>query len=201
LKAAAVIALALGFGACTPPKPEVAPPQAMAETFAGCVWGEVVGAGLSVWSYRCGRRYGHARLVADESLPGFVIESRGPDGETLRQVAIRVFDKPNGAPIEAVLPEVREASPGYASDTCAFELTDLKDDRQTRYVLAPTGDARLFWEEALQHEMPPPPCGELGMTGVGDRTFEILEGAPGKVAFIEWGSEIQIFDGSTLKAR
>jgi hypothetical protein len=38
----------------------------------------------------------------------------------------------------------------------------------------------------------------MGPSEAGDRVFEII--APDKVAYIDFGSEIQIFDASTLKA-
>jgi hypothetical protein len=67
-----------------------------------------------------------------------------------------------------------------------------------RFVLAPAGAAKAAYEAAIAGpDVPEPPCGALARRAHAERTFEIV--APDKVAFVEWGSEIQIFDASTLK--
>ncbi len=179
----------------------VAPNAAMKETFASCTWGEVKGAGLSIWSYACGPDFGAVRLVVDEALPGFALESTGAGGIERRPV-VRVFKKAPDAPLDAVLPAVRAASPGPATATCAFTPSRSYDAiGHTRFVLEPTGDAKTAWDASVQGAEPgEAPCGELGVSIVGDRYFEISPDRQDTVVFVELGSEIQIFDPETLKA-
>jgi hypothetical protein len=40
----------------------------------------------------------------------------------------------------------------------------------------------------------------MGPSEAGDRVFQQVEGAPDKVAYVNLGSEIQIFDVATLRA-
>jgi hypothetical protein len=176
------------------------PTSAASETFKSCTWGEVRGAGLSIWSYACGPEYGNVRLVGDDALPGFVLESTAPDGVT-RTPVIRVFGKDAEAPIEAVLPAVREASPGPDTVSCAFTPATSADNAgRARFNFTPTGPAAAAWAASVASDVPgEPPCGDLGVSIVGDRYFEVLEGAPRSVVFVEQGSEIQIFDSTTLK--
>lgn len=173
------------------------PSQAMRETFASCTWGEVKGAEASIWSYACGPGYGNVRLAPDDALPGFVVESTDPAAPA-RSVAIRFFDKPADAPIESILPAVRAASPGVGTAACVLAARVVEDGAPASYVFTPEGAAKVAYDSALAgDEIPEPPCGELGVSHVGDRSFRVL--SPEKVAFIEFGSEIQIFDASTLK--
>lgn len=174
------------------------PSETMAQTFSGCTWEEVKGATASIWSFACGPEHGNIRLVADDALPGFVIRSGDPAAPG-QSTAIRFFSKPADAPLDAILPAVRAASPGAASATCAFEPAPGADhEGKPRFVFGPTGAAKAAYDLANQGpDVPEPPCGAMGPAPAGDRTFEVL--APDTVAFIEWGSEIQIFDASTLK--
>jgi hypothetical protein len=173
------------------------PTQAMRETFASCTWGEVKGAVASVWAYACGPGYGDVRLAPDDALPGFVIESTDAAAPA-RSVAIRFFDKPADAPLESILPAVRAASPGAGTAACVLAARNAEDGAPASYVFTPEGAAKAAYDAALAgDEVPEPPCGDLGVSHVGDRSFRVL--SPDKVAFIEFGSEIQIFDASTLK--
>lgn len=174
------------------------PSEAMAQTFSGCTWEEVKGATASIWSYACGEGRGNIRLVADDALPGFVIRSTDPAAPG-QSTAIRFFSKPADAPLDAILPAVRAASPGTNTATCAFEPAPGVDHQgKPRFVFGPTGAAKAAYDLANQGpDVPEPPCGAMGPAPSGDRTFEVI--APDTVVFVEWGSEIQIFDASTLK--
>jgi hypothetical protein len=204
---AAIVVLATALAGCGPGDTRkidataVAAPQpadVMRETFSKCAWGEVKGASASIWSFACGAEAGNVRLVADDALPGFVIESTDAAAPG-RSVAIRFFPKAPDAPIESILDAVRAASPGEQTATCAFTPALGGDhEGKAQYVLAPVGPARAAYDRAFAgDEIPEPPCGALGISHTGDRTFEVI--APDKVAFIEFGSEIQIFDATTLK--
>ena len=174
------------------------PSQVMRDTFANCTWGEVKGAVASIWSYACGAGYGNIHLVADDALPGFAIESGDPAAPG-RNPVIRFFDKPADAPIESILPAIRAASPGPGAGACVLTpARPSEDNAAPAFVFAPEGAAKTAYETALAgDEIPEPPCGALGVSHVGDRTFRVI--GPDKVVFIEHGSEIQIFDVSTLK--
>lgn len=207
----AVVAV-LGAGACqqgtapadAPAANAAAPSPApvMAETFASCQWGEVTGSGLSIWSYACGPEAGYVRLVADDSLPGFAIESTG-EGEAARRPAIIIFKKAADAPIESILEAVRAKSPGPHTDTCTLQPVTVEGATPGSYGFEPTGAARAAWDafasgdgEAAPVE---PPCGAMGPQMAGDRSFRLVEGDPTTVVFIDYGSEIQIFDPATLR--
>jgi hypothetical protein len=152
-------------------------------------------------SYARGPEQGNAHLEADESLPGFV-EVQNGDAGAVREVKIRIFKKAAGAPIDAIVEQVRAASPGSATATCVFEPVPATDEATgDRYNFAPSGTAKKKWEDALDGGPPAdPPCGPLGVQFAGDLYFEVLPNDPESVAFIDAGSEIQIFDPSTLRA-
>lgn len=172
------------------------PSQGMRDTFAACAWGEVKGALASIWSYACGPGAGNVRLAADDTLPGFVIESTAADAPG-RNVAIRFFDKPADAPIESILPAIRAASPGPGSAACVLAPA-VQTGAPARYVFTPEGPAKAAYDAALAGDViPEPPCGALGVSHVGDRSFLVI--GPDKVAYVDAGSEIQIFDVGTLK--
>ena len=182
----------------TPAADAPQPPQVMKDTFAGCTWQKVESKTLSIWSYSCPPAHGDTRLVADDALPGF----KFPDG----RIAIRTFEKQADAPVEAILGQVRGASPGPHSDTCV--LAPMKRDPQSEppvYLFLPTGAAKTEWEawEASTDRSGDvqPPCGAMGPAENGDRYFQAMADHPQTVVFVEAGSEIQIFDISTLKHR
>lgn len=200
-----VAVLAGALAACSPGEtgkydPHAAsaptPPPAAAETFgANCTWGEVKGAQLTIWSYACGPESSGIHLEADDTLPGFRLVGNFPE----RPAVIRVFDKPAGAPVDAILPAVRELSPGPATAACAFApATGVDHEGKAHVVLTPTSADRVAYDAAAASDtVPENPCGDLGIGPAGDRYF--VELAPDKVAFIDAGSEIQIFDVATLK--
>lgn len=203
---AVTMALALTLAACSPAKsPPPAPPNpepsaAARQTFAACAWGEVKGATVSMWSYACGPEAGGIRLVADDALPGFALESAAtPDSPDV--VVVRLFDKPADAPIESVLEAVRALSPGLNTPTCAFEpATGVDHEGKGHFVLAPTGIVKAAYEKANSGDtMPEAPCGPLGISPVGDRYFTVVPGHADKVMYVDRGSEIQIFDETTLR--
>lgn len=174
--------------------PEAAAPQpsaALAAMFPDCQWGEVRAAGVSVWSFACA----NDRLIADEALPGFVRERTAPDGEVRRDPAIQFFAKDPAAPLDSVIDAVRAASPG--AETCALEA-----GADGVFQLVPTGEAASAYQAFVEGraEGPSLPCGPLGPSEAGQRTFQQVEGAPDKVAMIDWGSDPAIFDAGTLRA-
>jgi hypothetical protein len=186
--------------ACAPPQSPTAadpsPDAARADTFSDCVWGEVKSSGVSVWSFACPRD----RLVADPALPGFVREVETPEG-VARAPVIVLFTKSETAPLNAVLPAVRAASPDAASATCEFEeMADMVG----YYRFMPTGEARTAYDALIASGEEAPdanyrPCGPWGPSESGQRVFTVVRGAEDRVAAIDLGSEITIYDPSTLR--
>lgn len=197
------LTLAAGCGpkvSAPPAETEIVSPLRGAPEFAGCEWETIKGAALEIQGFACGPDHGNQRLVADDALPGFVLESKGPDG-TIRQVAVRVFAKDPAAPLESILPAVRAASPGPYTARCVFASAPGADNAgRNRLVLEPAGAEKDRWDASIMSDRPmDKPCGELGVGMAGDRFFEELAGAPGVALFIDMGSEIQIFDPATLR--
>lgn len=179
--------------ACAPPSPTAEAPvpgETMAEAYSDCEWGEVHGAGLSIWSYACANQ----RLVADAALPGFQREQRDESGQAILTPVIQIFAKPAEAPIDAIIDAVRAASPG--AETCVIEAGSHGD-----YTLVPTGEAFEAHQRFIRGEADGPsmPCGPLGPLEGGGHTFRLLEDAPDKVVMINWGTEVPIFDPDTLR--
>lgn len=199
----ALALIVLALTACAPPQSPTAaapaPDASRAATFSDCVWGEVQSAGVSVWSFTCPRD----RLVADPALPGFVREVEAPEGVASAPVIV-LFTKAETDPLNAVLPAVRAASPGAATATCEFEeMADLVG----HYQFMPTGEARIAYDALIASggsasEAAEPdymPCGVWGPSESGQRVFTVVRGAEDRVAAIDLGSEITIFDPSTLR--
>lgn len=200
------IAVLMAAG-CTP-KPDAppAPMQAAADTFKGCTWQQVTGKTLSIWSFSCGPDASNLHMVADETLPGFALVSQSADNDGgSYSPVIRTFAKAADAPIEAVLPDIRKLSPGPQTAACVFEpgQDPLNPDYSKRklYQLAPTGAAKAKWDETVKtgEGDATPPCGAMGVAMDGDRVFEVMPDDPTHVVYIDYGSEIQVFDTNTLK--
>jgi hypothetical protein len=146
---------------------------------------------VAIWSYTCPDQ----RLVADEALPGFQREQTAADGTVTRTPVIQFFAKAANAPVSAVLEAVRAASPG--AETCEIEIGSHSD-----YVLMPTGDAAMAYSKFINGEADGPsmPCGPLGPSEAGGRTFRMLDTVPDKVIMIDWGTEPPVYDPDTLGA-
>ncbi len=173
------------------------PSQIARDTFKGCTWEKVTGAYTSIWSFNCGAGFGNEHLVADNAIDGFDITGGGDKP----RMVIRAFVRPMGASIDAVLPAVRDASPGKDTATCAFVPAPAFDAWAGKlYVLAPTGAAKAAYDKANAVEPQAPPCGDLGIAPDGDRFFMAMADDPARVVFVDMGSEIQIFDPNTLQS-
>lgn len=174
------------------------PSEEFQATFSGCQWKNVQNKLLSIWSFHCKSQH----LEADDNLPGFRLKSTDADGSS-QSVAIHAFLKPAASSIEHILPAVRLASPGPHTQTCAFVPVKMDPpSRAKRYTLEPTGEAKKKWQrDEAKGEDVEPPCGPYGVYFVGDRYFEILDTRPDVVLYYDMGSEVQIFDPSTLKIK
>lgn len=176
----------------TPAAEAPIPGESQAEEHADCQWGEVRGATLSIWSFTCADE----RLIADETLPGFVRETTdSATGQVYRTGVIQVFTKAPDALVASVIDQVRAAAPG--AESCEIEPGSHGD-----HVLMPTGEAFEAWQRFVRGEADGPsnPCGPFGPTEGGGVTFRVVEGAPDKVVMIDWGTSPPIFDPDTLRA-
>jgi hypothetical protein len=209
IPAVAAILPVLVIAACQPTgepaaivQPDPQPSEVMRQTFASCAWGRVEGSGLAVWSYACPAELGNVKLVADDSLPGFAVESTY-DGRTERGPAVVIFNKAADAPIDAILEAVRARSPGPDTANCTLQPVTFEGAVPGSFGFEPTGELATRWNAFATGEADAepiePPCGSMGPQMSGDRSFRVLESDPTRVVFIEYGSEIQIFDPSTLR--
>lgn len=165
-----------------------------APEFAACKWATVRAGPMSLSGFDCKRESTETRLVGDAGLPGFWLETRGPDGDE-RHLALRTFVKPAKAGLTSILPQVRKASPGSATASCAFVVHPARPYPGARaYALEPTGVAGKAFRAGDLDE----PCGGLGVGQVGDRYFYVAKGRPDTVVMVDMGSEIQPFDPATL---
>ncbi len=175
------------------------PSEVMQQTFNQCTWGEVTGGGLSMWSYACPAGAGDFRLVYDDSLPGFAFEATY-EGETSRRPAVVIFKKAAEAPLVSIQDAVRARSPGPHSNECVLSIVSSPEGDIAGFE--PTGEAKARWDAASSGEgVEPvePPCGDMGPQMSGDRGFRVVADDPTTVVFIEYGSEIQPFDPSTIR--
>jgi hypothetical protein len=203
---AAVLVGGVGLLATTLLKPRSAPapppvaaaparyvaPRPNTPEFAACDWVEVLGSKLSIWSFACGTVQGDAHLEPDSNLPGFWLATGGQ-----RYPVVRTF--PNAPGPDTALKAIRLASPGPATDSCVLAPAPGVDGAD-KLVLTPTGEAKDRWErEEATGNYSEAPCGALGVDIVGDRYFWPMPGHPELMVFADMGSEIQIFDPSTLR--
>lgn len=204
---------ALAVAACMPSASQkarvaekpVTPRAEMAKAFEPCTWGEVSGAGLVLYSYACGPERSSKRLVVDESLPGFAVESTDQGGHPTRETVIQMFFRSADDPVDAIATSIGAVSPALEGDSCALvpagALNPRPEDGRLRYIWAPTGEMKTRWEASKEEgQAMPPPCGPLGVQHSGAITFEILEDDPTKVIAVTWNKEAQIFDPSTIRS-
>ena len=123
----------------------------------------------------------------------------------MRAPVIVLFTKAETAPLDAVLPAVRVASPGAATANCEFaEMADWVG----HYRFMPTGEARATYDALIASggsatgaaEPDYMPCGVWGPSENGQRVFTVVRGAEDRVAAINLVSENTIFYPSTLRA-
>ena len=181
------------------PRPETA------AAFGTCTWGEVSGAGLSLYSYACGPDRANMRLVVDESLPGFAVESTDKGGHPTRDGAIQILYRNADDPIDEIATSISAISPALEEDSCALApagpYNPHPEDGRTRYVWAPTGDLKAQWELSTKTGQTMPfPCGPLGVRHSGAWTFEILADDPRKVIAVSWDPSVLIFDPATIRS-
>jgi hypothetical protein len=184
--------------ACGParvePKAAQTPPRPAGPEFANCAWENVKGAHLSIWGFRCDATHGGEHLEADDGLPGFYLANGDPT--TGRKLVVRTFTIPSGASIEAILLALRATSPSAA--TCVLTPATGPEAEGT-FTFQPTGSAKVAWDkQEEQGGEAEAPCGAYGVYIDRAPQFRIMPGHPDTVVYSDMGSEIQIFDPTTL---
>ncbi len=185
-------------GCNKPAEKAVEPSQVMKDTFASCTWEKIDGRTLSIWSYACGPDMGNVRLVADDKVGGFALAAMPPDALPSR-VVIRTFAKAKDDAVTSVLPAVLVAT-GHHRASCQLVETDYGDWGKV-WLLEPTGAEKATYDKLNAVEPQPNPCGDLGIGPAGDKFFRVMADDPARVIYYDMGSEIQIFDPSTLKSK
>lgn len=181
------------------------PPEGYAESFPGCTWSDVKGAGVSMWGYQCEG----SKLVADAALPGITQEiDAGPkpagepgagEPDIIRSPVVQLFDIAEGADIASILPAVRAASPAPGNEACAFEASA---DSPGWMEFRPTGELKAKYQLFIDGKADDPvmPCGEMGPSEGGFRLFARLPGSTTKVALVFMPSDIPSFDWKSIRA-
>lgn len=188
------------------PVAESAPPEGLAESFPGCTWSKVDGAGVSLWGYQCAG----SKLVADAALPGITLEiDAGPkpagepgagEPDIIRTPIVQLFDIADGADFVSILPAVRAASPAPGNEACAFESSASSPGW---LEFRPTGELKAKYQLFIDGKANEPvqPCGELGPSESGFRLFTRLPGSPAtKAAVVYLPSDIPSFDMKSIRA-
>ena len=117
-----------------------------------------------------------------------------PDSETLTDLLARIARADEGA-----LRRLYDAAGPRLYAVALRVLGDAKEAGEAvEQHVTEWGERCASALAALAEEMAPP-CGEMGPQFSGDRSFFAVEGDPTTVVFVEYGSEIQIFDASTIR--
>jgi hypothetical protein len=184
-----------GKKAAPAPAAAPTPPAALAETFKECTWGEVKGATASLWAFSCPED----KVAFNAALPGFERQITGATPSTYP--IVRLFTKAADAPLDAALPAIRAASRG--AETCVLEPIP---EMAGQFQLMPAGPARKRYADLVAGTLKNPtdadylPCGPLGPSEAGMRIISAVAGSSTLVAVSETGSDVPLYDLSTLKA-
>jgi hypothetical protein len=174
------------------------PPASLAEAMPGCTWGELRGAGVSMWRFTC--FYDNKPYEADAALPGIVEVLTGPETKAVQRFPVmQLFEISAGADMASILPTVRAASPAPGNVECAFAPSETSSGQfelqatgalaeRYRLVLNGTADERTL------------PCGMLGPSEGGQRLFFPLPGSATKIAVVFMPSDLAVFDPDTIRA-
>lgn len=165
--------------------------------FDGCSWEYLSGGGIGLWSQKCSNN----RVVVDAARQAAFMELT-VDGQTSRGEIARVFAIPEGGLPALAQTLVREGA-GPTGSQCTLEAVAATTDIPqgvARYTLVPTGQTKTAWDRAVASDTAPetPPCGAYGVAIVGDRYIEVQAAHPDRALFVELGSEMSIYEPSTI---
>lgn len=173
------------------------PPMPPASSVPGqCEWQWMTGGGVGIWAERCDLATGVWMPRFDETLPGFVLTIDGAPQETILQV----FEKPAEAPVDAILPALREAGTIPDDDDCVFEAAAIRPAPRTIafYEIKPTGARLAAFEATPADEVPEPPCGDYGWSTHGVRYFMTDTRFPERVVYVNVGQDGTMFDATSI---
>jgi len=174
------------------------PPANLAAAMPGCTWGEVRGAGVSLWRFTCpgdGNPY-----EADAALPGIVDVFTDPETKAVQRFpVVQLFDIAEGADMASILPAVRAASPAPGNEECVFAPSETNSGK---FELQPTGALAERYQHFINGTADEPalPCGMLGPSEGGQRLFFPLPGSATKIAVVFMPSDLAVFDPDTIRA-
>ena len=180
----------------------VQPPQPTTSTIPGkCTWHWQTGAGLGVWTERC-EANGVWELTYRADLPGFALTIDGAESGAV----IHVFQKPAGADIAAILPELRKRGLIPDDDECIFApvsdetllgIAPLPPGRSA-FEIVPMGKRKATLDATPADEVPEPPCGEYGWGPEGVRYFITDRAHPSAVVYLNLCQDGTMFDPATV---
>jgi hypothetical protein len=173
------------------------PPKPAESSVPGqCEWQWMNGAGVGIWAERCDLATGVWTPRFDAALPGFVLTLDGND-ET---VILQVFDKPAEAPIDAILPELRQRGYIPDDDDCVFEAAAIRPAPRTIafHEIRATGARQAAFEATPADEVPEPPCGDYGWGTHGTRYFMTDLRFPERVVYVNIGQDGTMFDDTSI---
>lgn len=173
------------------------PPMPAGSSVPGqCEWQWMTGAGIGIWAERCDLATGVWTPRFDETLPGFVLTIDDVPQDTILQA----FEKAAEAPVDAILPALRER--GYIPDDgdCVFEAAAIRPAPRTIafYEIKPTGARLAAFEATPADEVPEPPCGDYGWSTHGVRYFMTDTRFPERVIYVNTGQDGTMFDDSSI---
>lgn len=163
-------------------------PQSAHEGFE---WQKLTGAGVSLMVLKNDR----IRLIADPMLPGIVMVR---DSDAVPRRLIRVFDI-KSHDINDVIDVIKNSDGWDDAQTCKFKLVDSGRQGVSRYVMIPDGEYAKVMYERMKSEPVASTCNGWGLGNSGYRYFEMYDGNPGKVVFVEIGQDAPLFDEKSIE--
>jgi hypothetical protein len=157
---------------------------------AGFEWRELKGAGMKLRVQRNDK----IRLMADPLLPGIVMVRDG-DGRPHR--LIQVFSI-NGNDINGVIDAIEKAGEWDKEQPGKFKQVKSGREGVKRYVMVPDGDYAKATDELMKTEPVASTCNGWGVGNSGSRYFEMYDGHPSKVVFVEIGQDAPLFDENSV---
>lgn len=157
---------------------------------AGFEWRELKGAGMKLRVQRNDK----IRLMADPLLPGIVMVR---DGDERPHRLIQVFSI-NGNDINGVIDAIEKAGGWDKEQPGKFKQVKSGREGVKRYVMVPDGDYAKATDELMKTEPVASTCNGWGVGNSGSRYFEMYDGHPGKVVFVEIGQDAPLFDENSV---
>ena len=169
-------------------------------TFAqGCAWDWLVAGPVRLRVQECRHATGHWRVLPDPDRRGLALWR---DGERV-QTVLEWFRKPAGAPVSAVMPELKARGDVPPGDDCVFRAVEVpaSPPGTARFDIRPAGERLRALEATPKDQVPDPPCGAYGWSTHGVRYFLTDLRHPRWVLFVDLGQDGTQIDPSSLSWR